>query len=99
MSVCRCLERVKTAINADIDSTVSSCDTSLKHQAKPMRITDIPDESWQLFYFDGKNNLLVIDYISNYPEMKLLPNMSRSIFTRHGIPQVHPIAAKVPGFC
>ena len=84
---------------------VSRCATCLKHQAKqpkePMAITEIPDEPWQkigtdLFYLDGKNYLLVIDYLSNYPEIALLPNMSaacvirhmKSVLARHGIPQV-----------
>ncbi|KAI7814577.1 hypothetical protein IRJ41_021834 [Triplophysa rosa] len=45
---------------------------------------------------DRMNYLLVIDYLSNYPEMALLPNTSaacvisymNSIFARHGIPQI-----------
>ncbi|KAE8291509.1 Retrovirus-related Pol polyprotein from transposon 17.6 Protease [Larimichthys crocea] len=106
----KCKRRARTSIywpsiNADIDRMVSRCATCLKHQAKqakePMAITEIPDEPWQkvgtdLFYLDGKNYLLVIDYLSNYPEIALLPNMSaacvikhmKSIFARHGIPQV-----------
>lgn len=106
----KCKRRARTAvywpgINADIDRMVSGCDTCLKHQAKqpkePMTIREIPDELWQkvgtdLFYLDGKNYLLVIDYLSNYPEMALLSNMSaacvikhmKSIFARHGIPQI-----------
>lgn len=81
----KCKRRARTAvywpgINADIDRMVSSCETYLKHQAKqpkePMAITDLPDEPWQkvgtdLFNLDGKNYLLVIDYLSNYPEMAL----------------------------
>ena len=66
-----------------------------------MKITDLPDEPWQkvgtdLFHLDGKNYLLVIDYLSNYPEIALLFSMSatcvikhmKSIFARHGIPQI-----------
>ena len=81
---------------------VSSCNTFLKHQSKqtkePMKITDLPDEPWQkvgtdLFHLDGKNYLLVIDYLSNYPEIALLTSMSatcviKHIFARHGIPQI-----------
>lgn len=106
----KCKRRARTAvywpgINSDIDRMVSGCDTCLKYQAKqpkePMTITDIPDEPWQkvgtdLFYLDGKNYLVVIDYLSNYPEMALLSNLSaacvikhmKSIFSRHGIPQI-----------
>ena len=66
-----------------------------------MTITHIPDEPWQEvatdpFHLDGKNYLLVIEYLSNYPEIALLSNMSatyvikhmKSIFARHGIPQI-----------
>lgn len=106
----KCKRRARTSvywpgINADIDRMVSSCEICLKHQAKqpkePLIITDLPQEPWQkvgtdLFHLDGKNYLLVIDYLSNYPEMALLPSMSatsvirhmKSIFARHGIPQI-----------
>lgn len=106
----KCKRRARTAIywpgiNADIDKMVSTCDTCLKHHAKqqkePMIITDPPDGPWQkvgtdLFFLDGRNYLLVIDYLSNYPEIALLSNTSsacvithmKSIFARHGIPQV-----------
>ena len=106
----KCKRRARTAvywpgINADIDRMVSSCETCLKHQAKqpkePMTITDLPEEPWQkvgtdLFHLDGKNYLLMIDYLSNYPEMALFPSMSatcvithmKSVFARHGIPQI-----------
>lgn len=106
----KCKRRAKTAvywpgINADIDQIVSRCETCLKHQAKqpkePLTITNIPDEPCQkvgtdLFHLEGKNYLLVIDYLSNYPEIASLPNMSamcvikymKSIFSRQGIAQV-----------
>ena len=100
----KCKRRARTAvywpgINADIDRMVSSCETCLKHQRKepkePMVTTDLPDELWQkvgtdLFHLDGKNYLLVIDYLSNYPEMALLPNMSATCVIKHmkSIPQI-----------
>ncbi|KAI7804246.1 hypothetical protein IRJ41_003255 [Triplophysa rosa] len=106
----KCKRRARTAVywprmNGDIDRMVSSCEICLKHQAKqqkePMIIIQPPSEPWQeigtdLFFLDGKNYLLVIDYLSNYPEMALLPNTSaacvisymNSIFARHGIPQI-----------
>ncbi|RXN33948.1 Retrotransposable element Tf2 type 1 [Labeo rohita] len=106
----KCKRRARTVIywpgiNTDIDKMVSSCDTCLKHRAKqqkePMIISDAPEEPWQkvgtdLFSLDGQNYLLVIDYLSNYPEIALLSSTSaagvvthmKSIFARHGIPQV-----------
>uniref|UniRef100_A0A672Q3W0 Integrase catalytic domain-containing protein n=1 Tax=Sinocyclocheilus grahami TaxID=75366 RepID=A0A672Q3W0_SINGR len=66
-----------------------------------MIVSEQPDEPWQkvgtdLFFLDGKNYLIVIDYLSNYPEIALLPSTSaasvvthmKSIFARHGIPKV-----------
>uniref|UniRef100_A0A3B3QWT0 Integrase catalytic domain-containing protein n=1 Tax=Paramormyrops kingsleyae TaxID=1676925 RepID=A0A3B3QWT0_9TELE len=66
-----------------------------------MIVNDPPDAPWQkvgtdLFFLDGQNYLLVIDYLSNYPEIALLTSAStagvvtqmKSIFARHGIPQV-----------
>uniref|UniRef100_A0A3B4CLW2 Integrase catalytic domain-containing protein n=1 Tax=Pygocentrus nattereri TaxID=42514 RepID=A0A3B4CLW2_PYGNA len=66
-----------------------------------MILADLPAEPWQrvgtdLFHLNGKNYLLVIDYLSNYPEIALLPTMTaacvikhlKSIFARHGIPQM-----------
>ncbi len=84
---------------------VLTCDTCLKHRAKqqkePMIVNDPPDEPWQKvgpdsFFLDGQNYLLVIDYLSNYPEIALLRSISaagvvthmKSIFARHCIPQV-----------
>uniref|UniRef100_A0AAR2KRY5 Gypsy retrotransposon integrase-like protein 1 n=1 Tax=Pygocentrus nattereri TaxID=42514 RepID=A0AAR2KRY5_PYGNA len=91
-------------MNADIDHMVLNCPTCLKHHDKqpkePMILADLPAQPWQrvgtdLFHLDGKNYLLVID-LSNYPEIALLPTMTaacvikhlRSIFARHGIPQI-----------
>uniref|UniRef100_A0A3B3C851 Integrase catalytic domain-containing protein n=1 Tax=Oryzias melastigma TaxID=30732 RepID=A0A3B3C851_ORYME len=64
-----------------------------------MILTELPTEPWQkvgtdLFHWDGKNYLLLIDYFSNYPELALLSSMSaacvimhmKTIFARHGIP-------------
>uniref|UniRef100_A0A3B1JHU7 Integrase catalytic domain-containing protein n=1 Tax=Astyanax mexicanus TaxID=7994 RepID=A0A3B1JHU7_ASTMX len=66
-----------------------------------MILQDVPAEPWQrvgtdLFHLEGKNYLLVIDYLSNYPEIALLSTMTaacvikhlKSIFARHGIPQM-----------
>lgn len=51
-------------------------------------MTELPDEPWQkvgtdLIHLDGKNYLLVIDNISNYPEMALLPTISAICVKRH----------------
>ena len=66
-----------------------------------MLIPEMPTEPWQkvgtdLFHVNGKDFLLVIDYHSNYPEVAQLNSTSasavitrmKSIFGRHGIPQI-----------
>ncbi|KAI7800948.1 hypothetical protein IRJ41_015739, partial [Triplophysa rosa] len=92
-------------INSDIETMVSTCEVCLKHQNRqarePMITTDLPQYPWQkvgtdLFHFHGKEYLLVVDYLSSFPEIALLSNSSsacviqhlKSIFARHGIPLV-----------
>uniref|UniRef100_A0A672FWU0 Integrase catalytic domain-containing protein n=1 Tax=Salarias fasciatus TaxID=181472 RepID=A0A672FWU0_SALFA len=65
-----------------------------------MLIPDLPTAPWQkvgtdLFHYNGKEYLLVIDYYSNFPEIALLTSTIatnvithvKSIFARHGIPK------------
>lgn len=60
---------------------VSSCNMCLKHHAeqakKPMIVSDLPDKTLQivgtdLFHYKGRDYLLVIDYLSNCPQLALL---------------------------
>ena len=90
-------------INADITEFVSQCKTCLKykpqHQAEPLIPHESPSRAWKkvgsdLFIWDSKNYIGVMDYFSNYFEVKyLIAVNSRSImaclkdiFARHGIP-------------
>uniref|UniRef100_A0A3Q4MK41 Integrase catalytic domain-containing protein n=1 Tax=Neolamprologus brichardi TaxID=32507 RepID=A0A3Q4MK41_NEOBR len=63
-------------------------------------IPELPTAPWKkvgtdLFHFNGKDYLLVIDYYSNFPEIALLTSTTannvnthvKSIFARHGIPE------------
>jgi transposase InsO family protein len=72
-----------------------------KHQREPMQQFPPATEPWRrvgtdLFKLQGKDYLLVVDYHTNYPEISLLPNTTsstvikhtKSIFARHGIPNV-----------
>ncbi|XP_032226881.2 uncharacterized protein K02A2.6 isoform X1 [Nematostella vectensis] len=74
-----------------------------KHQQQkdPLEPHEVPNGPWMkvgadLFQFDGKDYILVIDYMSNYPEVALLVgitkitavvNHMKSFFARHGIPR------------
>lgn len=106
----KCRARAREAvfwpgINRDIEVMISKCDTCQRHRYKqakePMLIPEMLTEPWQkvgtdLFQVNGKDFLLVIDYLSNYPEVVQLSSTSasavitqmKSIFGRHGIPQV-----------
>ena len=89
-------------MNEEIDEYVSKCETCCKYRNKQMReplIQDIQEHSWykiglDIFYIAGKDYLIAIDYMSNYPEIAPLQDKSsvsvikalKPIFARHGIP-------------
>ena len=63
--------------------------------------SDVPQRPWQtvgsdLFELNGSNYLLVVDYLSAFVEIATLNNTSsativnnlKSIFARHGIPEI-----------
>lgn len=91
-------------INKDIETMIGKCETCNKFQSRqarePMMIPELPTAPWRkvgtdLFHFNGKDYLLVIDYYSNFPEIALLTSITannmithvKSIFSRHGIPE------------
>ncbi|CAB4024842.1 sec1 family domain-containing 2 [Paramuricea clavata] len=91
-------------MNSQIEELVSNSSTSLHHasanQRKPLHPHEIPSRPWQkvgtdLFDWNGKPHLIVVDYYSQYPEVSELRNTkartvinkTKSIFSRHGIPE------------
>ena len=88
-------------MNTDIEE-VAKCDTWSKFRDKIRReplIQDIQEHPWHklgidIFTLAGKDYLIVIDYMSNYPEIALLTAKDiknvitalKPIFARHGIP-------------
>ena len=84
--------------------TVKCCPKCYKMQtqrAQPMIASALPDFPWQkvrtdLFQWKGKTYLLVVDFYSRYIEVALLNRLhaeevithAKSIFARHGIPEV-----------
>lgn len=92
------------SIDADIQQMVKNCHSCLKQSTNrkmPLQQTKFPDRPWQriamdLFFLGGKWWLVVTDYFSRYPELVPLNNLSssavinhcKSIFARHGIPEV-----------
>ena len=72
-----------------------------RNHSEPLMPSDCPERPWQklgadLFELGGKTYLLVVDYLSRYVELALLThtkcndviNHLKSMFARHGIPEV-----------
>ena len=92
MGIEKCLRRARDiifwpGISNDIKEMVLGCSICLKHRSsnpkEPLIPTEIPDYPWQitgtdLFTWDNKNYLLVVDYYSRYFEVKELSNMKSS---------------------
>ncbi|XP_052819930.1 uncharacterized protein K02A2.6-like [Mya arenaria] len=89
MGVEKCLRRARDVmfwpgISADITNLVLKCNTCIKHRnsnpKEPLIPLEIPDYPWQiigtdLFTWENRNYLLIVDYYSRYFEVKELPNM------------------------
>ena len=91
-------------ISQDIEDRVQKCLTCLKshkQHAEPLIPTSLPDYPWQrvgtdLFEWKKVTYLLIIDYYSRFIEMAKLTKLTskevishtKSIFSRHGIPEV-----------
>lgn len=88
----------------EIEEKVKSCHLCIEgstNRKMPLKPTELPERPWQriamdLFYQKGQWWLIVTDYFSRYPEIARLENTTaqvvvnhcKSIFARHGIPEV-----------
>ena len=70
-------------MNSQIEELVSNCSTCLHHananQREPLHPHEIPSRPWQkvgtdLFEWNGKPHLIVVDYYSRYPKVSELRN-------------------------
>ena len=92
-------------MSKDIENLVKNCATCLSFQnaniKEPLMPKEIPNRPWEtigvdLFYFHGKEYLLVIDYFSKIVEVELLTDTSsgkvinalKAMFSRYGIPEI-----------
>lgn len=90
-------------MNEDISNFIENCPVCLKYAKsnckQPILPHNIPDLPWQklgmdLFQFDSKNYLIIVDYYSQYFEIcpvnsynaQTVVTQCKSIFSRHGIP-------------
>lgn len=91
-------------MNNELSNLINNCQvclTNRRQNSKQELIPhEIPDRAWakvgiDLFYFQGKNFILVIDYFSKFIEIKKLHNTLadyvidclKDIFSRQGIPE------------
>ncbi|UYV76985.1 hypothetical protein LAZ67_14002708, partial [Cordylochernes scorpioides] len=90
-------------ISEEIAETVRKCSVCIQEAVskhEPLIPTNFPTRPWQkigmdLFKFENKWYLIVIDYYSRFPEMIQLDRLTasvvvrscKSIFARHGIPE------------
>ncbi|UYV70935.1 K02A2.6-like [Cordylochernes scorpioides] len=90
-------------ISEEIAETVRKCSVCIQEAVskhEPLIPTNFPTRPWQkigmdLFKFENKWYLVVIDYYSRFPEMMQLDRLTasvvvrscKSIFARHGIPE------------
>ena len=76
------------------------CSKERSNRAEPLIPTPLPSRPWQcvgtdLFEWKGQSYLLVVDYLSRYPEIARLSDATskvviehmKSFFSRHGIPE------------
>ncbi|UYV60122.1 K02A2.6-like, partial [Cordylochernes scorpioides] len=90
-------------ISEEIAETVRKCSVCIQEAVskhEPLIPTNFPTRPWQkigmdLFKFENKWHLVVIDYYSRFPEVVQLDRLTanvvvrscKSIFARHGIPE------------
>ncbi|XP_054279149.1 uncharacterized protein K02A2.6-like [Macrosteles quadrilineatus] len=92
-------------MNSQISDVISKCETCIlnanSNVKEPLMPHKVPKLPWDkvgidIFFFEDKKFLLVVDYLSKYVEVVILQNMTsvyvvnslKSVFSRHGIPRV-----------
>ena len=105
MNKCKALAQTSVwwpNISSQIEDMVRKCQTCAKLRPEvrePLLPSSIPERPWirvamDLFDYKGNTYLVVTDYYSRWPELRLLENLSsscvinklKSIFAIHGIP-------------
>ena len=110
LGIVKCISRAKEVLfwigmGQDIERKVRSCGICAEYQnqnaKEPMLTPEIPDRPWSklgidLFELKSNNYLLVVDYLSKWPEIVKLDNLSsrntidhlKGLFSRYGYPDV-----------
>jgi transposase InsO family protein len=109
LGITKCRARARAAVwwpglSKSIEDMVTKCSTCAKDRPEtkqPLMPSSLPDRPWErlgtdLFHFNGKNYLIVIDYYSRWVEIKRLAELGseavittlKELFSVHGIPDV-----------
>ena len=109
LGITKCRERARQTVwwpglSAELERTIKNCHECCKHQkqhAEPLCPSPLPDLPFQkvgtdLFEWEGKQYLLVVDYYSRFVEIAKLAGSTatevithtKGIFARHGIPEL-----------
>ena len=109
LGIVKCRARAASSVwwpglSKELKNLVENCDVCKKEKgnhSEPMMQSATPDRPWQvlgsdLFDWKGHKYLLLVDYLSRYPEIAKLDSEDsesviqhmKSIFGRHGIPEV-----------
>ena len=79
-------------INKDIAELVSQCtacqELQPNNKKEPLKPFDIPPTQWHtvasdLFFYDGENYLLLIDYYSKFPFVRKIPDITTNQVIKH----------------
>ena len=79
-------------ISADIRQMVNNCDLCNKHQPAqpklPIMQPDLPTRPWEklgigIFVFNGNKYLMIVDYYSRFPVIRLLSDMTSHTVCNH----------------
>lgn len=106
----KCKERARTAVfwpgmNREITETIQSCEDCTMNQnsqqREPLKPHYVPSQPWSkvgadLFHSNGHDYLVIIDYLSCYPDVYRLPSQTSKVviqamkqsFARFGIPKL-----------
>jgi len=109
MGIVKTLARARTSIwwpniTSHVMNFLANCEACCldkSNRSEPLIPSSFPTRPWHtvgsdLFFCNGNNYLLVVDYYSRFIEFQLLPSITsmrvieslKSIFARHGIPEV-----------
>ena len=108
LGIQKCTERAKQymfwpGISAEVREFVASCPTCQRfanqQQKEPLIPHEVPELPWNkvgmdIMELNNKNYLVVVDFFSHYPEVRLIPQKRgedvvmalKSIFAVHGVP-------------